>query len=114
MAIPEPLLRVARMLGDHTDRIDLPEMKVAETLDSPAEDYLLENITAVSPSSSIVKALSIMEVSNSSYLFLIEDGQYLGIVTRLRIARRMLSCLKETRQGRNQTSSTTKTDTDPE
>ncbi len=93
MAIPDHVLRVARMLGDQTDRLDLPEMKVLETLEKPVETYLLESIPSVSPRSSIVKALAIMELCNTSYVFLVDDDGYKGVVTRMLIAKRMLECV---------------------
>ncbi len=94
MAIPDYVLRVAPMLGDHSDRLDLPEMKVRETLARPVESYLLDSMPCVSPRSSIVKALAIMELFNSSYVFLVDDGDYRGVVTRMLIARRMLECVR--------------------
>jgi CBS domain-containing protein len=95
MAIPDYVIQVAHVLGDQTSRIDLPEMKVLEAMASPVEAHILENITSVSPQSSVVKALAIMEMFNTSYIFLMEDEQYKGIVTRMVIARRMLVCLRE-------------------
>ena len=114
MAIPDHLIRVAHVLGDHTDKIDLPEMKVMETMAKPVEPYLLGNIPSVSPKSSIVKALAIMEMFNTSYIFLIEDGAYRGVVTRMVIARRMLFCVREqeeaTRRSSQETGSPAETD----
>lgn len=98
MAIPDHLIRVAHLLGDHTDRLDLPEMKVMETLHLPVETYLLDNIPSVSPRSSIVKALAIMELFNTSYIFLIENEAYCGLVTRMVIAHRMLLCVQDQEQ----------------
>jgi CBS domain-containing protein len=49
----------------------------------------------VSPRSSVVKALALMEQHNSSYVFLIEDETYLGLVTRMVIAMRMMACVAE-------------------
>lgn len=95
IAVPDSLLRIADAIGDHTDKLDLPEIKVMETMALPVENFLLENIPSVSPHSSVVKALTLMEVHNSSYIFLIEDGQYEGVVTRMVIAERMLACVKE-------------------
>ena len=37
MAIPDHLIKVAHLLGDRTDQLDLPEMKVSETLKLPVE-----------------------------------------------------------------------------
>lgn len=95
MATPDSLVSVAHLLGDQTDRLDLSKMQVHETLALPVETFLLENIPSVSPRSSIVKALAIMEHFNTSYIFLIEDGAYRGLVTRMVIARRMLQCVHE-------------------
>lgn len=95
MAVPDNLLRVVDGLGDQTDRLDLPEMKVMETLALPAKTCLLENIPGVSPRSSIVKTLALMELHNTNYVFLIDDGDYKGVVTRMVIARRMMTCVSE-------------------
>jgi len=95
MAIPDHLIKVADLLGDQTDKLDPPEMKVQETLSLPVETYLLSNIPSVSPRSSIVKALAIMELFNTSYIFLIKNDEYVGLVTRMVIAHRMLLCLQE-------------------
>jgi len=99
MAIPDHLIRVAHLLGDKTNQLDLPEMKVSETLKLPVETFLLENIPSVSPRPSIVKALAIMEMFTTSYIFRIEDGRYSGLVTRMVIAHRMLLCIQEQESG---------------
>jgi len=98
LAVPDSFLSVADAMGDQTNNLDLPEMRVREAMASPVENYVLENIPSVSPRSSAVKALSIMELHNTSYIFLIEDGKYEGVVTRMVIARRMLECFKELEQ----------------
>jgi predicted transcriptional regulator len=95
IAVPDSFLRLADAMGDQTDKLDLPEIKVREALAFPVETCLLENIPSVSPSSAIVKALALMEVHNTSYIFLIEDGEYKGVVTRMVVAKRMLECVME-------------------
>ena len=85
-------------MGDKTDRLDLSEKRVVRAFARPVERYLLENIPNVSPYSSLVKALAIMEAHNTHYIFLIEDGEYKGVVTRMVIANRMLECLQEMEQ----------------
>jgi CBS domain-containing protein len=97
IAVPDNLLRIADAMGDgeQMSKLDLPEMEVLQTMASPVENYLLEKIPTVSPRSSVVKALALMEVHNSSYIFLIEDGVYEGVVTRMIIAERMLECVLE-------------------
>jgi predicted transcriptional regulator len=97
IAVPDSILRIADAMGDgdQMSNLDMPEMKALEVMATPVENYLLEKIPTVSPSSTVVKALALMEVHNSSYIFLIEDGQYKGVVTRMIIAKRMLECILE-------------------
>lgn len=94
MAVPDNLLPFADTLGDQTENIDLADMEVNKTLALPVETYRLDNPCVVSPRSSIVKALALMEAHNSSYIFLVDEGQYKGVVTRMVIARRMLDCIQ--------------------
>jgi predicted transcriptional regulator len=100
IAVPDNLLSLADAMGDQTDKLELPEIRVMEIMASPVEMFLLENIPSVSPRSTIVKALALMEVHNSSYIFLIDNGVYQGVVTREVIARRMLKCVQEMEQNK--------------
>jgi len=93
--VPDSILRVADAMGDDTDRLDLSEMKVLEAMEMPVEDFLLEDVPTVSPQSTVVKALALMEVHNTSYIFLVENGDYSGVVTRMVITRRMLESVEE-------------------
>ncbi len=95
MAVPSSYLRLADAMGDQTDRLDMSEQRILKSLAQPIETYLLENIPCVSPASSIIKALAIMEAYNTHYIFLIEDGEYRGVVTRMVIANRLLDWLDE-------------------
>ena len=95
IAVPDSVVGVADAMGDATDRLDLSETRVLEAFSLPVEDYVLENIPTVSRSSTITKALAIMEAHNTNYIFLIEDGEYWGVVTRMVIAHRMLDILDE-------------------
>jgi CBS domain-containing protein len=100
LAVPDNLLRVADMMGDLSDNLDPPEIEVAELMASPVEEYLLEKMPSVSSESSFVKALAIMELHNSSYIFLIDNGVYQGVATRMDLARRMLRIYKEQHTGK--------------
>ncbi|MDJ0751062.1 MAG: CBS domain-containing protein [Woeseiaceae bacterium] len=99
IAVPNSYLRLADAIGDQTNRLDMSEQKILDSLALPVEDYLLENIPSVSPASSLIKALAIMEAYNTHYIFLIEDGKYMGIVTRMVIANRLLDWLAEVDRG---------------
>lgn len=104
IAVPDNLLSLADAMGDAVTNLDIPEIQVMGILHQPVSDYLLGNMPSVSPNSSIVKALALMEVHNTNYIFLIENGDYQGIVTRMVIARRMLTCIKEREQAGESTS----------
>ncbi len=95
IAIPDHVVGLADAMGDQTDRLDLSDRRILEAFASPVENYVLENIPTVSPNSSIAKALAIMEAYNTHYIFLIENGEYEGVVTRMVIAKRMLEALEE-------------------
>ncbi len=95
IAVPDSILRLADAMGDQTDRLDLSEKRVLKAFALPVETYILENIPHVSPYSAIVKALALMEAHNTHYIFLIEHGEYKGVVTRMVIANRMLEWLEE-------------------
>lgn len=94
IAIPTNILSLAGAVGDQTDRLDMSERKVLKSLALLVDDFVLENIPVVSPYSSLVKALAIMEAYNTHYIFLVENGEYMGVVTRMLIANRMLEVLQ--------------------
>ena len=99
IAVPNSYLRLADAMGDTTNRLDMSEKRILESVSRPVERYLLDSIPSVSPASSLVKALAIMEAYNTHYIFLIEDGKYMGIVTRMVIAHRLLDWLDEVDRG---------------
>lgn len=99
IAVPNSYLRLADAIGDQTDRLDMSEQRILDSLALPVEDYLLDNIPSVSPASSLIKALALMEAYNTTYIFLIEGGEYMGIVTRMVIANRLLDWLSEVDRG---------------
>ena len=101
IAVPSSYLRLVDAIGDQTDRLDMSEKRILDSLARPVEDYLLENIPSVSPASSLIKALAIMEAYNTHYIFLIEHGEYMGVVTRMVIANRLLEWLEELDQGKS-------------
>jgi predicted transcriptional regulator len=88
--IPDYMVKAAHLLGDNIDFVNIPESHAAQVLAMPAESYVLKNIAHVSSESPVVKALAIMEEFGTGYIFLIDAGEYQGVVTRMGIARRML------------------------
>jgi len=105
IAVPSSYLRLVDAIGDQTNRLDMSEQRILDSLSLPVETYLLENIPSVSPASSLIKALAIMEAYNTHYIFLIEDEKYMGIVTRMVIANRLLEWVEEIGRGESLPSS---------
>ena len=99
IAVPSSYLRLVDAIGDETNRLDMSEKRILESVGQHVEHYVLDSIPCVSPASSLVKALAIMEAYNTQYIFLIEEGKYMGIVTRMVIARRLLDWLDEVDRG---------------
>lgn len=90
--IPKYMVKAAHLLGDQLEHVRIPELQARQVLEMPVEPFVMENIATVTSESPVVKALAIMEQYNSGYIFLIDDGVYKGIVTRMGIAALMLRC----------------------
>ena len=94
--VPPYMLNAAHLLGDDIQKVRIPHIKRSELLAEPVERYVLQNFPHISSRSPIIKGMAIMEQCNSSYLFVIDDGEYKGVVTRMGIARRLLEAPDET------------------
>ncbi len=88
--IPPFVLKAAHMLGDELPNVNIPEVQVRSLLTRPVEEFVLEHLAHLSSRSAVLKALALMELHNTSYLFLIDNDTYLGVVTRMTVVRRML------------------------
>ncbi len=88
--IPKYMVKAAHLLGDSLLHVSIPQVLAREVLEMQVNPFVLENIATVTSESPVVKALAIMEQYNSGYIFLIDDGIYKGIVTRMGIAALML------------------------
>lgn len=88
--IPEFMIKAAHLLGDAIDHVALKDDEIESVLDLAVDEFVLEDVTHLSPKTPIVKALSVMEYHNTGYVFLCDNNHYRGIVTRMGIARVML------------------------
>jgi len=88
--IPHFLIDAAQVLGDDIHEVDMSRERVQAFLNEPVERHLLKPMARTSSRSSLTKGLAIMEKFNTSYIFLIDDDLYKGIVTHLEIAQRLL------------------------
>ena len=88
--IPSDTVKAAHFIGDHAE-FPMPDVEVNALLALPIEPLIIPAVPSVSFNTPIIKGMAIMEQYGTSYLFLVDDGEYHGIVTRMRIARRILA-----------------------
>jgi CBS domain-containing protein len=85
--LPEYMVEEARILGDQMSCMDDVEAKAKQLLDNPVDPYVQDPSLSLNSDATVLKALAIMEQNDTSYLFVVDDGQYQGIVTIQGLAR---------------------------
>jgi len=89
--LPDYIVETARILGDHTTCMDDIEGKTKEMMDSPVETFVQEAHLTIESDAVAFKALAMMEQNDTSYIFVVDDGRYLGVVTIQSLARKLAS-----------------------
>jgi predicted transcriptional regulator len=89
--IPPDILQGAHLLGDDIEHLDFPHMKASELMAQKVEDFVFPDAIRLSPNFQAIKALAIMEQFNTEYLFVSEGEDYQGVVTRMSIAKAILT-----------------------
>lgn len=79
--LPEYLVEMARILGEQLSGVQDMEAIAKDVLDSPVDLYVLEPHLSLTSGSSTVKALAMMEQSDTSYIYVVDEGRYKGVVT---------------------------------
>lgn len=88
--VPGFMVKGAHLLGDVVEAVRIPDVLARGLLDLAIDEFVLEPVAIVSSAAPVVKALAMMEHFNSAYAFVIDDGEYKGLVTRMGIASLML------------------------
>jgi CBS domain-containing protein len=81
-------------IGDLEGYVSNPILKAHIILAMPIETFLLEDHPSTDSQSPPLKAIALMERYDTTYLFIVDEGEYKGIVTILGIARGMLDLQK--------------------
>jgi predicted transcriptional regulator len=89
--IPDDVIQGAHLLGDDVEHIDFPNIKADELMAQPVDRFIFPDAIRLSPNFQAIKALAIMEQYGTEYLFVTEDHDYQGVVTRLSIARAIVT-----------------------
>ena len=79
--LPDYMIESARILGEEMSCMEDVEAKARRMLDTPMDPYVQEPALSLSSESPIIKALALMEQNDTSYLFVVDNGQYRGAVT---------------------------------
>ncbi|MCU7852923.1 MAG: CBS domain-containing protein [Candidatus Thiodiazotropha sp. (ex Monitilora ramsayi)] len=87
--LPEHMVDMAPLLGSFLSCVNNAEEKVKEVLCSTVDKYVRETGQFIDSSAPAIKALAFMEKNDTSYLFVVDAGQYMGVVTIQGIAARM-------------------------
>jgi len=88
--IPQYVVDAAHLLGDDLQNVAINADISEKVLSLPVDDFVLEDMAIITAASPIMKALAIMERYNTGYIFLIDNGVYEGIVTRMGVAELLL------------------------
>ena len=85
--LPDYIVESAQILGDELASTREIEAKAKQLLSMPVDPYLQESYLFIASDSSVAKALALMEQNDTSYLFVVDDWQYRGVVTIQSLAR---------------------------
>ena len=89
--LPDFMVEMAHVLGNQLSCVDDPEGKAMDLLCHSVNEYVMPDLYSLTTDTTVFKTLAIMEKHNSSYVFIVDDGDYKGVVTSLAIARRMVA-----------------------
>lgn len=87
--LPEYMVDLASLLGAQLSCVDSAVAKAREILRNPVEPYVQRLPKTIESSAPLIKALAVMEQNDTSYIFVVDEGTYRGIITIQAVANRM-------------------------
>jgi CBS-domain-containing membrane protein len=87
--LPEYIVDLAPLLSSQLSCVDNAEAKAREILRNPVEPYVQPLPKTIESSAPLIKALAVMEQNDTSYIFVVDDDEYRGVITIQAIAHRM-------------------------
>lgn len=88
--VPTSALQGGQLLGDDLAYFDKSSGNLEGILLEPVAGFILEDSILLDTDARIKKTLEKMEDYNTGYLFLLEHGRYLGVITRIGVAKLIL------------------------
>ena len=89
--LPDYIVESARILGDQHSCMNDGAAKIKQMMESPVEIFLQEPHLSIESDAVAIKALAMMEQNDTSYIFVVNDRQYSGVVTIQSLARKLAS-----------------------
>jgi len=87
--LPEYMVELASLLGSQLSCVDSAEAKAREIQRNPVEPYVQSLPNTIESDAALIKALALMEQNDTSYIFVVDDGEYRGVITIQAIIRQM-------------------------
>ena len=87
--LPDHMIELASLLGNQMSCVENAEEKAREIICNPVEPYVLKLGETISSKEPLIKALAVMERNETSYIFVVDDGDYKGQITIQGIAQVM-------------------------
>ena len=79
--LPDFMVELAMVLGEELSHMQDMATETTHLLDSPVDQYVQEPHISLTSDSPAVKALAMMGKSDTSYIFVVDDNNYQGVVT---------------------------------
>lgn len=84
--IPDFMVTHAAILGDRIDELTIPAEKARYVINLPIDDFIIPDPAIIGPHSPVAKALAVMEKNDTTYLFVIDGDNYLGVISVMGVA----------------------------
>ena len=88
--ISKSMIMDADLLGEDLGGLSLQDNDAAKLLSQPVDHFILSEVLTIHSASPCVKAISLMEKHDTTFLFVVDGETYKGIVNLQAIAKRMM------------------------
>ena len=79
--LPDFMVELAMVLGEELSHMQDMATETTQLLDNPVDEYVQEPHVSLTSDSPAVKALALMGKHDTSYIFVVDNGAYQGVVT---------------------------------
>ena len=93
--LPDYIIESARILTDQSWCMEDIEANATEIMDKSVELFIQEPHLSLASDETALKALALMEQSDTSYILVVDDGQYRGVITIQSIARALARIVRQ-------------------